>query len=124
MNNSNLTFGEFIRQMRINKGDSLRKVAQIMEYSPTYWSDIENGRRNPPNIEKLQQICDYFALDTTNKDRLFDLAGDFEQIPPPDLTDYLQDPSVRRALRVAKNHNITADAWVKFEQSILEGKSK
>ena len=94
MNNSNLTFGEFIRQMRNNKGDSLRKVAQIMEYSPTYWSDIENGRRNPPNIEKLQQICDYFALDTANKERLFDLAGDFEQIPPPDLTDYLQDPSV------------------------------
>lgn len=120
MNNDSVTFGEYIRQKRLEKNISLRKMAQIMEYSPTYWSDIENGRRNPPNFDKLQQLCDEFALTPEEKDCLFDLAGDFVQVPPPDLTDYLLDPSVRRALRTAKKHNVPSDAWEKFEQSILE----
>ena len=55
------TFGEFIRQKRIDKGISLRKMAELMDYSPTYWSDIENGRRNPPSIETLQHICEHLV---------------------------------------------------------------
>ena len=54
---------------------------------------------------------------------LFDLAGDFVQVPPPDLTDYLLDPNVRRALRTAKKHNVQAEAWKAFEQSILDKSS-
>lgn len=124
MNNDSITFGEYIRQKRLEKNISLRKMAQIMEYSPTYWSDIENGRRNPPNFDKLQQLCEEFTLSVEEKDLLFDLAGDFVQVPPPDLTDYLLDPNVRRALRTAKKHNVPADAWQKFEQSILDKNSK
>lgn len=117
------TFGEFIRQKRIDKGISLRKMAELMDYSPTYWSDIENGRRNPPSIETLQHICEQLALCAEEKDLLFDLAGDFVQVPPPDLTDYLLDPNVRRALRTAKKHNVQAEAWKAFEQSILDKSS-
>lgn len=124
MNNDSITFGDFIRQKRLEKNISLRKMAQIMDYSPTYWSDIENGRRNPPNFDKLQQLCEEFTLSVEEKDLLFDLAGDFVQVPPPDLTDYLLDPNVRRALRTAKKHNVPSDAWQKFEQSILDKNAK
>lgn len=120
MDGDRITFGLYIRQKRIDNGISLRKMAELMDYSATYWSDIENGRRNPPNVEKLEQICEQFALSSEDKDKLYDLAGDFVQVPPPDLTDYLLDPSVRRALRTAKKHNIPADTWQKFEQSILD----
>ena len=124
MNNEKLTFGEFIRAKRVEHGLSLRKMAETMNFSPTYWSDIENGRRNPPSIEKLRNICEALSLNSSEQDLLFDLAGEFEQIPPPDLTEYLQDPSVRRALRTAKNHNIEPKTWEDFEQSIIKKHSK
>lgn len=119
-----ITFGEFIRQERIGKSITLRKMADNMGYSPTYWSDIENGRRNPPSMEKLELICSQLNLSPEDKDRLFDLAGDFVQIPPPDLNDYLQEPSVRRALRTAKKHNVAPKDWEAFERAILEKNSK
>lgn len=119
-----MTFGEFIRQKRVEKMITLRKMADSMGYSPTYWSDIENGRRNPPNIEKLELICQQLCLSPEAKDQLFDLAGDFVQVPPPDLNDYLQDPSVRRALRTAKKHNVASKDWEEFERSILEKSSE
>lgn len=115
-----ITFGEFIRQKRIEKSITLRKMADYMGYSPTYWSDIENGRRNPPGIEKLSLICQQLVLSSEEKDQLFDLAGDFVQVPPPDLNEYLQDPTVRRALRTAKKHHAASTDWEKFEQSILK----
>lgn len=120
MSMENVTFGEFIRQKRIEKAITLRKMASIMEYSPTYWSDIENGRRNPPGIVKLELICEQLGLTIEERNQLFDLAGDFVQVPPPDLNDYLQDPSVRRALRTAKKHNVPPKEWEDFERSILE----
>ncbi len=120
MSEEKVTFGDFIREKRIEKGLSLRKMAQIMEYSPTYWSDIENGRRNPPNFEKLELICQQLQLNASERDRLFDLAGDFVQGPPPDLTEYLLEPSVRRALRTAKQHNVAAETWEQFERFILK----
>ena len=118
MKDEKMTFGTFIRNKRIECGFSLRKMAEFMNFSPTYWSDIENGRRNPPSIEKLRNICEMLSLNSTEQDLLFDLAGEFEQIPPPDLTEYLQDPSVRRALRTAKNHNVKPKTWEDFEDSI------
>lgn len=124
MNSDYKSFGEFIRLKRIEKGISLRKMAELMKFSPTYWSDIENGRRNPPNIEPLNRICEQLDLCIEERDLLFDLAGDFVQVPPPDLTDYLLDPSVRRALRTAKKHNVQADAWKEFEQSIIDKSSE
>lgn len=120
MSIENVTFGEFIRQKRVEKAITLRKMANIMEYSPTYWSDIENGRRNPPGIAKLELICKQLDLTTEERNRLFDLAGDFVQVPPPDLNDYLQNPSVRRALRTAKQHKVPPKEWENFEKSILE----
>ncbi len=45
---SNNKFGEFISEKRKSKKISLRKMADSLDLSPAYWSDIEKGRRNPP----------------------------------------------------------------------------
>lgn len=124
MEQQKITFGEFIRQKRMDEGITLRKMAGSMGYSPTYWSDIENGRRNPPGMEKLTLLCQQLSLSSEEKDQLFDLAGDFVQVPPPDLNEYLQDPTVRRALRTAQKHNVASADWEEFEQSILKKNSK
>ena len=46
-------FGDFVVEKRKNRGLSLRRMADLLELSPAYWSDIEKGRRNPPALPKL-----------------------------------------------------------------------
>ena len=123
MNMKKTTFGNFIRDKRVSSGISLRKMAEKMCFSPTYLSDIENGRRNPPSIEKLHCLCNILSLTSEEQDYLFDLAGEFEQVPPPDLTEYLRNPGVIRALRTAKNHKVDSEIWEEFEQSIINKKN-
>jgi len=51
-------FGEFVSNRRKEKKYSLRKMAELLDLSPAYWSDIEKGRRNPPNINKLKELAE------------------------------------------------------------------
>ena len=48
-----LKFGEYIKSKRLEKGISLRELASKVGITPTYMSDIEKGRRNAPNKEKV-----------------------------------------------------------------------
>ena len=56
----NTTLGEFIRQIRVQKGISLRELARRADISPAFLSDIERDRRNPsdPILIKLAQQLD------------------------------------------------------------------
>ena len=54
MNNK---FGIYITEKRIEKEIGLREMADILDISPSYFSDIEKGRRNPPNLSKIQEIA-------------------------------------------------------------------
>lgn len=114
----NTTFGAFIRGKRLEKNMSLRVVAEKLNYSATFWSDVENQRRNPPDLEKLNEVAAILNLSEEDKAILFDLAGKAENITPPDLTPYiLKTESVRRALRKAKT-KATDDDWNRFSKML------
>lgn len=112
------TFGAFIREKRLEKDMSLREVAAKLSYSATFWSDVENQRRNPPDLEKLNEVATILSLSEEDKAVLFDLAGKAENITPPDLTPYiLETESARRALRKAKV-KATDDDWESFTKML------
>lgn len=48
-------FGDMAREARIRSGVSLRKVAEALEWTPSYVSDIERLKRKAPSSEKVQQ---------------------------------------------------------------------
>ena len=50
-------FGEFLQKKREAKQITLRKMAEMLKMSAPYLSDIEKGRRNPPEMDKLDQIA-------------------------------------------------------------------
>jgi len=50
-------FGDFIHRVRIGQRQSLRHVAGRLGVTPTYLSDIERGRRNPPAPDKLEKLA-------------------------------------------------------------------
>ena len=56
MNTQNLTFGEFLQRKREEKQITLRKMAEMLHVSAHYLSEIEKGRRNPPEMDKLERI--------------------------------------------------------------------
>jgi transcriptional regulator with XRE-family HTH domain len=48
MTHKRRTFGELLRDTRIEKGFSLRKFAELLGVSPTYLSQVEQGNVMSP----------------------------------------------------------------------------
>ncbi|OGZ34389.1 MAG: hypothetical protein A2174_02170 [Candidatus Portnoybacteria bacterium RBG_13_41_18] len=44
-------FGKTIKELRIKRNLSLRKICQLNGYDPSNWSKIERGRISPPSDE-------------------------------------------------------------------------
>ena len=45
-------FGDFLKNLRINKGLTLRQACKLTNYDPSNWSKIERGILSPPSDEK------------------------------------------------------------------------
>ncbi len=85
-----MEFGKFVMENRLKNNISLRKFSQMIGISPTYLSDIENGRRKPTNnYEIIESISNALDLDTANRTRLFDLVAKEKKELPKDIEEYL-----------------------------------
>lgn len=65
------SFGRHLRGLRVRAGLKLKDLAEKMNWSSVYVSDIEMGRRNPPSPEKINQIASALGIDPKE---LLDLA--------------------------------------------------
>ncbi|WP_050607318.1 helix-turn-helix domain-containing protein [Clostridium niameyense] len=121
-------FGEFVSERRKEKKISLRKMAELLDLSPAYWSDIEKGRRNPPNINKLQEISKLLGLSHDELDEMIDMASEDRDEIPMDLPNYIKESNLARtALRKARKmdevegkSDITEKAWKDFIKALEE----
>ncbi|EJO5348276.1 transcriptional regulator with XRE-family HTH domain [Clostridium tetanomorphum] len=121
-------FGEFVSERRKEKKISLRKMAELLDLSPAYWSDIEKGRRNPPNINKLQEIANILGLSHDELDDMIDIASEDRDEIPMDLPDYIKESNLARtALRKARKMDevegksgVTEKAWKDFIKALEE----
>ena len=113
------SFGEYVKRKRLAERISLRELAGQLSLSPTYWSDIENGRRSPPAKEKIDMLCVIFELDDSGKYNLYDLATEEIKTTVVDLADYIKGPPIRKALRTAKKLNATERDWKEFEEKLI-----
>ena len=97
-------FSRFLRDKRKQRHITLGEMADKSGISIGYYSDIEYGRRNPPDREILDKMI--AALHATEEDRIifYDLAGRARSEAPPDLPEYINEyEEVRVALRLAKD---------------------
>jgi len=108
------TFGDFIMAKRKEKELASSKVCEIVGISPSYYCDIERGRRNPPDREALSRMVVALYLCGDDVATFYDLAGQARSETPPDLPEYINDNEiVRVALRLAKDRG-SADDWHNF----------
>jgi transcriptional regulator with XRE-family HTH domain len=84
MGQSKQPFGAALREMRVAKGYSLRKFAEMVDLSPTYISLVEQGKvESPPTLERLRKMAEVLEQDP---DGLITLAGRV----PQDLSDIIK----------------------------------
>ena len=118
-------FGEYVKEKRLEKGINLRKLAEILDIVPAYMSDIEKGRRYPPDKDKIYKISEALNLSESETNKLFDLAAlAKENTVSPDLPEYIMgNDTLRVALRKARDINADEDDWMKVIE-MLEAKEK
>jgi len=77
-------FGDLLRATRIAKGYSLRKFAELVDLSPTYVSQIEQGKlERPPTAERVRSMAELLG---ENTDEWIALVGRV----PADLSKIIQ----------------------------------
>ena len=118
-------FGEYVKAKRLEKDINLRKLAEILEIVPAYMSDIEKGRRYPPDREKIYKIAEALSLTEDETNEMFDLAAlAKENSVSPDLPEYIMGTEKARvALRMARDINDSDEDWLKIIE-MLESKDK
>ena len=108
-------FGEFIAKKRLERRITLRKMAEMLDCSATFLSDIEKDRRNPLDMERMENLSQILALSEEERNEMLDLAGRKRNSVAPDLPDYIMNRSyVSAALRTARDLNAGEAEWQKF----------
>ena len=108
-------FGEFIAKKRLERRITLRKMAEMLDCSATFLSDIEKDRRNPLDMERMEKLSQILALSEEERNEMLDLAGRTRNSVAPDLPDYIMNRSyVSAALRTARDLNAGEAEWQKF----------
>ena len=113
-----MTFGEYLKQKRLDKEITLRGFAKLVDISPVYLCDLEKGRKAAPSMEVMQKMVSKLALNKEESERFYDLAA-LEQTAknpiPKDLNAFLKDNRVIvSALRTAKDLDATDEECQDF----------
>ena len=111
-------FGEFIAAKRIEHQITLRKMAEMLDCSAAFLSDVEKNRRKPLDLERLNKLSAILQLSDEDRVLMFDLAGN-QRVIAPDLPQYINDNNyVRFALRKARDLNASEAEWQEFVQAL------
>ena len=124
MSENNL-FGAFLRDKRIQKGLTLRDLAQKINLSHSYLSGVENGKKSPPSNKVLFEIAKALTLDTESRRLLFDVAAKEKEYKhadyslPADISKYLFETEVAKSIiREADKQGCSNEYWNKLLQQI------
>ncbi len=116
-------FGDFISKKRIEKGITLRGMADMLGISAPFLTDVEKDRRNPMDMEKLNLLADILDLSKEENDLMFDLAGKKRNVVAPDLPEYIMERDyVSAALRTARDLGAGEEEWNRFVEELKKRK--
>ena len=121
--NEVLTFGAFVRNKRmvLEPYISLRKMAELLEISPVYMSNIENDRNPAPKDDILEKMAKLLCLSKSETEQMYEMAAKTKAYTavPGDLPEYISaNECARIALRVAKDVDATDTEWQDFVERL------
>lgn len=116
-------FGEFISKKRIEKKITIRKMAEMLNVSAPFLTDVEKDRRNPFDMEKLTQLASILNLSKEENALMLDLAGKKRNAVAPDLPEYIMGRDyVSAALRTARDLDAGEEEWNQFIEELRKRK--
>lgn len=117
------SFGDFISRKREEQQITIREMARRLGVSAPFLSDVEKDRRNPFDIDRLEQTAAILEMDKANRDLMYDLAGKGRNSVAPDLPNYIIERSyVSAALRTARDLDAGEEEWFKFVEELKKRK--
>lgn len=109
-------FGQSLRFIREKQGLTIRKVAENVNKTPTYISDIERGNNKPPEKNLMIKLMTALSLqegETEIRNYLFDLAAGERGIVSEDIADYIMENNeLRLAIRIAQQQKKRGELWL------------
>ncbi|MHA6647235.1 helix-turn-helix domain-containing protein [Aerococcus urinae] len=118
------TFGRYLSELRKERRITLKDMAAKLDISSPYLSDVEKGRRDSFDLDKLNQIVSILNLNSEEADKLMNLAGDQRNSIAPDLPEYVANKDyINAALRKAKDLDAGEEEWFEFIRQ-LEAKKE
>ena len=88
MTKKNNEFGKNLKELRIQKGLTLRQASRLANYDPSNWSKIERGEMTPPSDEKiLKKWANIIGVLKSSKEEqeFIDMAKIAKGIIPQDI---------------------------------------
>ena len=114
-------FGEFISQQRVEKKITLRKMAEMLNVSAPFLTDVEKDRRNPFDMDKLVRLAQILELNEEDNALMLNLAGKKRNAVAPDLPEYIiKRDYVSASLRTARDLDAGEEEWNRFVKELKE----
>jgi len=107
----NKTFGDYLRELRIIRDVSLRKLAKELKMDVGNLSKIETGRLKPPMKEDfIDDAADILKLKKEEKQHLIDIASHENGEYPRDIKKNLKEHSyIPVLLRTISNKKLSEE---------------
>lgn len=117
-------FGIYLKYLRNRQKMPLRQLSKLIGISYTHLSNVENGRRTPPEHDKIITISNVLETTKIEKQRLLELAEQSKMIVhgiPDEISNYmLRNNKAIEAVKTAKSLNYSNEQW----QGIIDDMNK
>lgn len=110
----NLTFGEYVRQKRLERHLTLRSFAKLTGLSGTFVSGMENSEKKAPSAEVLKTMAMVLKLTKEEMDKLSELATKTKESQGLTLDALQENLVIKIALRSVRNIGATDEEWKDF----------
>ena len=112
-------FGQFISEQKRKHSLQSNELAEMLNISKGYLSQLEHGKRVCPDQELLIKMIEVFNLNEEERIIIFDLYEKASGKLSPDIAEYVQSKDIiKKALRSAKAVNATDADWEMFIDTI------
>ena len=112
-------FGQFISEQKHKHSLQSKELAEMLDISMGYLSQLEHGKRVCPDQKLLEKMIEVFNLNEEERCIIYDLYEKASGKLSPDIVEYVQSKNiVKKALRAAKALNATDNDWEMFIDAI------
>jgi HTH-type transcriptional regulator, competence development regulator len=110
------SFGQLLRETRLEKGFGLRKFAEMAGVSPTYMSQVEQDNCDPPTAERVKRMAELLGA---NSDEWISLAGRL----PDDLEGIVHRQPTEMPQLLREANGLSAEQLRQIREQIRQMKS-